>query len=229
MKKMILIISKLILAILISLVFVISPTNAQVPNLHIKLEVSKDGTHWYNYSGSEDPEGETLNCDPGDIVIIKVTLWNTGDVNAVNILGAGAITNSSYISSISHIEPDADHNTREFTEIYFDEFHNGAIDLVEFGSTYDDDEESMTAVLTLSDDFPEGQTIITGAATIDALGLPAGEPEGGATEKDINTEKTSFLKTFLTEVAYAQQGEGRYSQFRIAVNAELPATGANLK
>ena len=223
LKKIFSIFGIIVISILMNFVY-IKPIKAQVPDLHIKLEVSKDGTHWYNYSGSADADGETLNCNPGDTVIIKVTLWNPGETNIINILGSGSITNSSYIEAISDVNPDHDGNGRDFTEYYFGEFHNGAIDQVDLESTYDDDEESMTAVLTLDDNFPEDQTILIGTATVDSMGEPSGN-----NEEDKTIEKTtSFFRKFFGGIAYAQE-PGLYSQFRIVVNGELPATGADLK
>lgn len=220
---------KLILAVLISLVFVVSPTNAQEANLHIKLEVSLDGTTWYNFSGSEDADNVTLNCSPGDELIVKVTLWNSGDADATNVVGNGTITNSDYIEDATDIDPDADGNLRDFTGYYFVGGGVGFISQIDQGGTYDTDEESMTAVLTLSDDFPAGDTVITATATVENEGgVVVGEDEREADVEDENSEVVSFLKNLLVQKAYAQQGLGRYSRVRIVVT-ELPATGADLR
>jgi hypothetical protein len=212
----------IVLAFIINLIYV-KPTNAQVPELHIKLEVRKAGTSWHNYNGTEPSDHEILNCDPGDKVTVKVKIWNTGVVSAA-LIGSEVIHNAEYIASISNVNLNADGNGRSFTGDFLDISTPATITQVDAGSSEDLGFESMTGDVILSDDFPAGETFIDGAA-----GVISTEIEGGQEKTPtFHPPLFSYLnKLFSPDIAYAN-GYEQYSGVRISVNGGLPDTGADL-
>ena len=205
---------KIILALLIlALVFFLTrlpKTKAQDDevNLYIKAEASADnGATWSNYSGIGHAAGnQTLNAKPGDTIQVRIKLWNTSTTeNATNVVGTGTLTNSSYVASASLL--DAGH----YTGYFFAGSGAGAIDQVNL-NTDENTAEILLLSLTLSNNFPVGETIIIGEVNITNYG-----------------RGIIGIDNFLIDRARAE-GVGRKSSFRIAVNVAappLPQTGAD--
>lgn len=62
----------------------------------VKVEVSKDGSSWYCFSG-DCTGGQTLTVNPGDSIAIRGYTWNEGETNAAVTYGA-IVTNSQYLT-----------------------------------------------------------------------------------------------------------------------------------
>lgn len=176
-------------------------------NLHIKVEVSKDGTTWYNYSGTEYSGNQTLSASPGDTIQVRIKIWNTGTFYVRNVTGTGTLTNSSYIASAAVINTDGDANGRNYDGYFFSGIGTGSIAQVDQGTT-EASAELLLLSFTLSNNFPAGETVIFGEATI--------------------SKYTIIGRSDFIDRAYAE-GTGRKSAIRIAVNVPLtlPQTGAD--
>jgi len=186
-------------------------------DLHIKLEASVDnGATWHNYSGTEFQGGESVNADPGDTVLMRIKIWNTGEGDASDVVSTGVLTNYAYVDNISAVSTDADGNGRSYT--LGSEMESGTITQVDNSGT-----EACTALsgsecaslnFVLSNDFPVGETVIT-------------------SEVDIASYETRMmvgsLNNILAREVYAV-GTGRKSAARIVVNVAepevLPQTGS---
>jgi len=186
-------------------------------NLHIKLEASLDnGATWHNYSGTEYSEGETINADPGDTVLMRIKIWNTGTDNAGEVVSSGTLTNYNYVKTIELVSADADGNGESYT--LGSEMESGAIALVVNGGTEECTAESGSECATLnfvlSGNFPIGETIIISEIYIDSY----------------QSIRVGLPYNFIRET-YAI-GLGRKSAVRIAVRVAepevLPQTGAEV-
>lgn len=80
-------------------------------NLKTKLEVSKNGTDWYNYSAEENAGGQTLSINAGDSVTFRLKVWDDGNANSEDIYLPIAITNAQYIESANVFDGSASSNS----------------------------------------------------------------------------------------------------------------------
>lgn len=198
-----------LLCLVVSITPRIFKTRAQAEDIHIKAEVSTDnGATWHNYYDSESAKGETLTVNPSDTVLMRVKIWNDG-VAGYTVIGTGWMTNASYIGSVSIVSLDTDGNTREFEGYFFGDATTGQIEVDPGGS--EANAESLTASIILADSFPAGQTTIEGIINITNVTAVAFNP---------------YHKIFGTSSAFAQEYPS--SSFRLAINQELPQTGADL-
>ncbi len=179
--------------------------------LHIKYEVSSDnGATWRNFSGTESSGGESITVTPGATVEIKVTTWNSDSLAAINVIGTGTTTNSSYIQNATILSDDTDADTIPYTGFFVSGGGAGGISLVP-GLTPESPGETFTASLQLGSNFPAGQTVIESEIEID----------------DYTPELIVYRPFQLIKKAYAL-GVGNKSAIRIIVNNEqtgLPQTG----
>lgn len=142
-------------------------------SLHLKAEVSPDnGTTWYNYSGDDNPEGESITINPGDTILLRVKMWNSGTAAAYNVQITGSVTNIEYIDGIvGDYNLDEDGNGREFTST----FTSISISQVNPGGSEESGYESLVASVTICDiaDLPVGTTefllTVTGISYDDEL------------------------------------------------------------
>lgn len=202
---------------------IFKPAKAQEDdvNLHIKLEGSlNNGVNWHNYSGTEFSGGESITANPGDTVLMRVKIWNTGDGNAYDVVSSGTLTNFAYVNAVNVVSTDADGNGRSYT--VDPGVTGGTISQVNLGGTEpctaQTGSECATLNFVLSDNFPVGQTVIVSEITIDSY-----------TDRRV---ANSLFNDMIRE-AYAV-GTGRKSAARIVVNVaqpevtELPQTGGSI-
>lgn len=174
-------------------------------NLHIKVEVSADhGATWYNFSGTEDAEGDVVTVTPGEELEFRVKVWNSGTINANNIDITGTVSNSDYVTALVITESD-------FVGFAFTDGGAGTAGILNDGSTEDAGFASVTGTITISDTFPVGQTIISGNVNIDDY-LP-GEFAMSPIRKIASLFDVSNAKAV---------GVDRFSRLRIAVNVADP-------
>jgi len=196
----------------------LNPAKAQDDdvNLHIKLEASTDsGTTWHNYSGTESPGGESVNANPGNTVLMRVKIWNTGEGDALNAVSTGTLTNFDYVSAINLVSADADGNSRSY--VLGSEMESGTISQVDNSGAEEctpvSGSECATLNFVLADSFPIGETVIVSEIDIESY----------------TTRGLGFNFNKLVREAYAL-GTGRKSAARIVVNIaepeELPQTGS---
>lgn len=226
LKRFLSIFCLVMVSFLMNFVYV-KPTAAQVPPLHLKVEVSKDGIHWYNYGGSESGDLETLAVDPGDVVIIRLKVWNSGAVPLGAALDTGTILHSAFVDSVSNINLNADGQGQSFVGDYFENTGVIGVNLIAALSSETSHYESVTARLTLDDSFPAGETVIVGAAGISGL-LQQDEPNEN---QDQNQKPLTYFQKIFFPSAYAignLSGYIQYSTSHISINGGLPDTGANL-
>ena len=200
----------------------IQPVKAQEDdvNLHIKLEASLDnGVTWKNYSGTEFSGGESVVADPGDTVLVRGKMWNTGTGDAYGAIAEGTLTNFGYVSAINLDDADVDGNGRSYT--LGEGMENAQISQVS-NTTIEEcnplnGSECADFNFVLENNFPVGETVIIAKMEIASY----------------QTRVLNFLFDDLTREAYAL-GTGRDSAVRIVVNVAesvaeiLPETGVNL-
>lgn len=68
-------------------------------DLRTKLEVSKDGSNWYNYDAETSAGGQTLDINAGDTVTFRIKMWNLGRGVASEIQMSVAATNPQWIET----------------------------------------------------------------------------------------------------------------------------------
>jgi len=150
----------------------------------VRVDVSKDGTNFYNYYSGEDPGLQTLIVKPGDTLTFRGTVWNAGEFDISPVL-AGEITNAQYFESIYAFQ-EGDEDIDGSGGVYV---LNSAISLVDGAAIFDigiepdlktakneDDPEIGQIRAVLKNDIPD-QTIIEGTFLLmdvepPAIGLP---------------------------------------------------------
>jgi len=215
--------------LMMTIILIPSVSHAQQDNinLHIRAEASNDnGKMWHNYSGTEYVGGDTVAAKPGDTILLRIKLWNTDPNPAFGIEAAGSATNADYISSYSLISADADGNNQDYNKYFFttESAGVGSINQVSgqggAACTSGSHAECVTVSIKLSDNFPIGETIITGTARITnyTIGVAG------------NNNDNNWLAFFIDKAQ--AEGMGKQSTFRVAVNNNapeaLPAVGTPL-
>ncbi len=180
-------------------------------NLHVKMEASKDGTTWYNYSGTDYSANQNLSANPGDTIQIRVKVWNDGTGLAVNVTGTGSATNAAYISSTSVINANLDAlDAVSYVGDFFSGSGEATLSQVAAGTTEATSQQGLFSI-TLSNNIPAGETVVLGTVTISNYGALTQNP---------------FIKTAMAE------GLGNNSIVRIVVNPttqeSLPQTGSSI-
>ena len=143
-----------------------------------RLEVTKDGSSWYNYSVETNSGGQTLDINAGDTVTFKVKMWNTGSSNATSVSLAVNSTNSQYVETANIFDgsaasnADLDVDGHIYTLTGFTPSAGTATlgqDYVAAGTveTGDTNKESGTYTTKISSSTPD-QTLITVTMTVTA-------------------------------------------------------------
>ncbi len=186
---------------------------AQEPSdIYVKVEASLDnGASWHNYASTKNAGGETLTIKGGDIVLIRVKMWNEGTSDITDAIGEGYLSNTDYISNGELVSSDEDGNTTEYDGYFWGDSGTGIIDLAANGSE-SSGYESVTVRITIADNIP-ADTAIEGKVTVLSEG----------NEVSYNP----FHKNFGISKVFAE-GIGRYSICRMATASTLPQTGADL-
>lgn len=79
-------------------------------NLMTRLEVSNNGSDWYNYSAETNSGLQTLQVHPGDTVTFRIKVWNLGNSAANNIALSATTTNPQYIQTANIFDGSATTN-----------------------------------------------------------------------------------------------------------------------
>jgi hypothetical protein len=64
-----------------------------------RLEVSKDGSTWINYSAETNSGNQTLTVSPGDTIFLRLKTWDIGQSPATNIQFSSTFTNPTNIDA----------------------------------------------------------------------------------------------------------------------------------
>ena len=188
-------------------------------NLHVKMEVSKDGSTWYNYSGTDYSGNQTLTASPGDTIQIRVKVWNDGNGLALNVTGASSVTNPTYITSVSVINANLDGlDAISYVGDFFSGSGEATLSQVAAGTTEATSQQGLFSV-TLASNIPAGETVVLGTVTISNYASP-------------DAANNPFIKVARAE------GLGNNSVIRIVVNPvstqsastqeDLPQTGSSV-
>ncbi|MFC1651775.1 hypothetical protein ACFL24_01295 [Patescibacteria group bacterium] len=147
------------LALILGGVFYFAAPAEAAAEMHVKIEASMDGTHWYNYGGTEGGDSHLLEGEAGETYQFRIKVWNTGDTNAIDIEGLLFINDTSFIGDWEIIDTDLDNNGTHYLGIGGVGGAEGMLASVLLGTT-EDTAESMLATVTLADIFPEGTSTI---------------------------------------------------------------------
>lgn len=139
-------------------------------DLRTRLEVSNNGSDWYNYSAESNPGDQTLQVHPGDTVNFRIKMWNVGSTPADQITLSATTTNPQYIQTANIFDgsattnQDLDGDGLVYAVTSFDPVagtgtfsHDGVnIGTIEAGTT---NNEGGTYTTTISSSAPD-QTLI---------------------------------------------------------------------
>lgn len=177
-------------------------------DLHIKVEASSDnGVTWVNFSGTEEGDGQTLNVNPGGQIEFQIKVWNTGILDADDVDIEANATNEGYVTGSDVDDTDLDNDGFDFNGFAFANGGAGTVAGVTAGSTEGAGFQGLHGTIQLSNNFPAGQTVLTGEVFIDDYepGLIGFNPF------------RSIARAIAIRHAFAD-GVGRQSGIRIAIN-----------
>jgi len=180
-------------------------------NMHVLVEGrTSSSSPWLNYSGNYSPGGQTITANPGDTITFKIRVWNDGAAIADNAEISGAVTNSGDVSGLAITDDNLDGDLNHFTGFHFEGGGDGTVAVVLNHGTPTTDYQGILGTITLGNNFPVGQTVITGEVTL----------------ADYAARKVGFSPSLFGK-AHAD-GQGVKSAVRIVVNVaapNLPNTG----
>ncbi|MDD3480877.1 MAG: hypothetical protein PHW75_01455 [Patescibacteria group bacterium] len=142
-----------------------------------RVEVSKNGTDWYNFYANENPGGQTLYVSPGDNLTFKGISWNAGLSN-LDVEFEAILTGTDYFADFDVFgdgADDLDGNTNDYIaglETITDADNGTASFPVTLASglplvSDDASPEEGSITVTLADDIPDG-TVIMGIFQVTA-------------------------------------------------------------
>ncbi|MFH1749428.1 MAG: hypothetical protein ABH837_00790 [bacterium] len=208
------------IVIFLGLVAIILPkifeVQAQDPiNIYVRVEASLDnGATWHNFESTVNAGEETLTVSGGDIVLVRVKMWNeSSDMQATGSIGDGILTNSDYISNAEIISLNEDGDGFEFDGYFWGNSGIATIDLIP-GQTETVGYQSLSLNLTIAENIPADTTI-----------------EGRVTISDEGEEGEYITFNPFGESKAFADGLGRYSSFRLTTASApsiLPETGVNI-
>lgn len=187
MSKKRLIIGLISVAFLV-LAFVVPKLASAVYNgggteINMRMDVSTDGTNWYNFTGDPADGNQTLTANAGDTLIFRLSTWNTGDNPALNLEFQAGINNVDYLEFANDFyDDDYDNNDNAYSGNFA-----GAITLPDIAANLlQEDAETGLLRVVIKDNIPnntllQGSIELTG---IDIIGLLPTAYAQGLTESD---------------------------------------------
>ncbi len=192
--------------------------------LRTKLEVSKPGSDWMNYTAEDNPGNQTLSVNAGDTVTFRLKVWDVTSTAAQDIALATTVTNPQYIETAnifdgsSTTDEDLDGDTLDYSVTSFDSTAGTgtfALDAVAASGSENTGFESGTYTTKISGSTPD-QTLIEVTITLTAANnlrfLSRSSLLDRAFADDLGTTKVRILVQNPTPTATA--------------TTVLPATGA---
>jgi len=144
--------------------------------LRSKLEVSKPGSDWMNYTAEDNPGNQTLSANAGDTVTFRLKVWDVTTTAAQNIVLASTITNPQYIETAnifdgtSTTNQDLDGDTVDYSVTSMNSttgIGTFALEAVQASSSENANFESGTYTTKISGSTPD-QTLIEVTITLTA-------------------------------------------------------------
>jgi hypothetical protein len=150
-------------------------------DLRTRLEVSKDGSNWYNYTAESNPGNQTLTVSPGDTITMRLKTWDVGSEAATNIGYTSSFTNPSYFSAFytfgdAGANADVDGDATLYYNAGTFDMSGGTftftLDGVDHNTTINSGEQSGQVTATIGDDAVDQGVILVTAQITDATEPP---------------------------------------------------------